>query len=488
MAVVNTYNFLSGNIPITVSIENEKDEFILVYKVSISKISPNTEIILEKIRDELVEKVKLGIADITDPKKVEYIRNKFKTTIIYLLDKYLPDITEETKNFLTTYLMQKSFGLGKVEILISDSNLEEVVINNAEEPVWVYHHKLGWLKTNIYLKDEELVKHYSSLIGRKVGRSITLLTPLLDAHLETGDRVNATLYPISTKGNTITIRKFATKTITIVDMIKDKVISIPSASLIWDAIHYESSCLVTGGTATGKTSFLGAVCSFFPPNQRIISVEDTREISLPKYLHWVPLVTRQANVEGKGEVTMLDLILNSLRMRPDRIVVGEIRRKQEAETLFEAMHTGHSVYATLHANDTEETINRLTNPPIDVPKVLLPAISLIIVMYRNRRTGIRRIFQISEVLRNSNYNVLLQLDMKQDKVSAINKSQRLFPELELVTGLSRQELDESLREKGQILKWLVQNNINTVDEIGKVVATYYTNKENLLKFIIKKNV
>src|SRR3989344_6078510 len=275
MVLVQTYNFLSGNIPITVAIESEKDEFVLVYKVSISKISPNTEIILEKIRDELVEKVKLGVADITDPKKVDYIRIKFKSTIIYLLDKYLPDISEETKNFLTTYLMQKSFGLGKIEILMSDSSLEEVVINNAEEPVWVYHHKLGWLKTNIYLKDEELVKHYSSLIGRKVGRSITLLTPLLDAHLETGDRVNATLYPISTKGNTITIRKFATKTITIVDMIKDKVISIPSASLIWDAIHYESSCLVTGGTATGKTSFLGAVCSFFPPNQRIISVEDS---------------------------------------------------------------------------------------------------------------------------------------------------------------------------------------------------------------------
>ncbi len=200
------------------------------------------------------------------------------------------------------------------------------------------------------------------------------------------------------------------------------------------------------------------------------------------------MVTRQPNVEGRGEITMLDLILNSLRMRPDRIVVGEIRRKQEAETLFEAMHTGHSVYATLHANDTEETINRLTNPPIDVPKILLPAISLIIVMYRNRRTGIRKIFQISEVLKDASYNVLLQLDMKQNKLVALNQSKRLFPELELITGLTRQEINESLREKGQVLRWLVQNNINTVDEIGKVVATYYTNKESLLKFISKKNV
>ncbi|MBS3134042.1 CpaF family protein [Candidatus Woesearchaeota archaeon] len=485
MVLIQTYNFFSGNIPITVNIESDKNDFVLIYKVSISSISANTEVILEKIRDELVDKVKLGVADITDPKKVDYIRNKFKSTIIYLLDKYLPDISEETKNFLTTYLMQKSFGLGKIEILMSDPDLEEVVINNAEEPIWVYHHKLGWLKTNVYLKDEELIKHYSSLIGRKVGRSITLLTPLLDAHLETGDRVNATLYPISSRGNTITIRKFAVKTITIVDMINNGVISISSASLLWNSIQYELSCLITGGTATGKTSFLGAVCCFFPPNQRIISVEDTQEIKLPKYLHWIPMITRQANVEGKGEVTMLDLIVNSLRMRPDRIVVGEIRRKQEAETLFEAMHTGHSVYATLHANDTEETINRLTNPPIDVPKVLLPSISLIIVMYRNRRTGIRRIFQISEVLRDSKYNVLLQLDMRSDKLTAITKSQRLFPELELTTGLTHQEINENLREKGLVLRWMVKNNIKTVDEIGKVVGTYYVNKENLLRFVNK---
>ena len=238
MVLIQTYNFFSGNIPITVNIESDKNDFVLIYKVSISSISANTEVILEKIRDELVDKVKLGVADITDPKKVDYIRNKFKSTIIYLLDKYLPDISEETKNFLTTYLMQKSFGLGKIEILMSDPDLEEVVINNAEEPIWVYHHKLGWLKTNVYLKDEELIKHYSSLIGRKVGRSITLLTPLLDAHLETGDRVNATLYPISSRGNTITIRKFAVKTITIVDMINNGVISISSASLLWNSLNW----------------------------------------------------------------------------------------------------------------------------------------------------------------------------------------------------------------------------------------------------------
>ena len=206
---------------------------------------------------------------------------------------------------------------------------------------------------------------------------------------------------------------------------------------------------------------------------------------MPKYLHWIPMLTRLPNVEGKGEVTLLDLIINSLRMRPDRIVVGEIRRQREAETLFEAMHTGHSVYATLHANDVEETINRITNPPINVPKSLLPAISMIVVMYRNRRTGIRRIFQVAEILRDSNPNILMQLDLRQDKMLTANRSLRLMPELELQTGLTTQEINNDLREKSLILTCLAKKNINELNDIGKVIATYYTNKNAVLQLIKK---
>src|SRR3989338_4260976 len=471
MGVIEAYKFNSGNIPVDVSIESDKNEFVMIYKISISQISSTTEIILEKIRNELVDKVKLGIGDVTDPKKFDYIKLKFQKTIISLIKKYLPDLSDETLDFFTTYLMHKSFGLGRIELLMSDTSLEEVVINNAEEPVWVYHHKYGWLKTSIQLVDEDQVKHYATVIGRRVGRSITLLTPLLDAHLEGGDRVNATLQPISTKGNTITIRKFASKPITITNFILNKSISVYGASLVWLAMEYEMSALVSGGTASGKTSFLGALCSFFPPNQRIISVEDTRDVQLPKYLHWIPMNTRQANVEGKGGVEMLDLIVNTLRMRPDRIVVGEIRRKKEAETLFEAMHTGHSVYATVHANNAQETVNRLTNPPIELPKSLLPAVSLIVNMYRNRRTGIRRIFQLAEITNSSEANILMQYDFTKDNILSANESKKFMPDLEMQTGMTRNEINNDLRDKVEVLKWLVKNNVIGVNEIGKVVAT-----------------
>lgn len=485
MAVVDTYGFYAGTIPVRITIESNPNEYILIYKVSISQIGSNTEIILDKIREELVEKVKLGVGDITDPKKLDYVKDKFKKTIVSLIRKYFPDITDETLEFFTTYLMHKSFGLGKIEVLMSDINLEEVVVNNAEDPIWVYHHKYGWLKTNILLKDEEVIKHYSSLIGRKVGRSITLLTPLLDASLETGDRVNATLFPVSTKGNTITIRKFATEPITITKFLQNKALSFSAASLIWLGVEFEFSTIISGGTASGKTSMLNAVGGFFPPNQRIISVEDTQELQLAKYMHWVPMVTRSPNIEGKGGIAMLDLIVNSLRMRPDRIVVGEIRRKQEAETLFEAMHTGHSVYATVHANNAEETVNRLTNPPIEVPKALLPAIGMIIVMYRNRRTGIRRIFQLAEITNTSEANVLMQYDFSKDNILSANESKKFMPDLEMQTGMTRTEINNDLKDKIEVLKWMVKNNVIGVNDIGKVVATYYTNKEGLMSFITK---
>jgi flagellar protein FlaI len=311
------------------------------------------------------------------------------------------------------------------------------------------------------------------MIGRDIGKEITTLVPLMDANLLSGDRVNATLFPISSKGNTITIRKFASDPWTIVKFIEQKTLSADAAALLWLAVQNELSVMIAGGTGSGKTSMLNVIANFFPPNQRIISIEDTRELVLPATLHWVPLSTRLPNPEGKGEVTMLDLLVNSLRMRPDRIVVGEIRRKQEAQVLLEAMHTGHSVYATIHANNADEVITRLTNPPIDIPKPMIASLSLILVQSRNRRTGRRRTLQIAEVLPNGDANVLLQLDVAKDQLENINTSEIMMERLRLYTGMTIQQIQEDLFEKTKILKWMVKQNISSVHEIGNVMVKYY---------------
>ena len=481
--VLDTYNYMAKDIPITITVKKHKGDFVPTYEVNIASISRTTEFILERIRQELIKQVNLGIVDIVDAKKSEAVEQTFEDTIKTLIAKYFPDQDDQTRGFLTSYLIAKALGLGTIEILMDDKNLEELVINQAADPVWVYHKTHGWLRTTIYMRDEEQIRHYASIIGRKVGRQITILEPLLDASLAKGDRVNATLSPISTSGNTITIRKFSRDPWTITRLLKSHSITPEAAAWIWMAIHYEMSCLIAGGTASGKTSAMNCFANFFPPNQRIISIEDTREIQLPSFLHWVPMNTRLPNAEGKGRISMGDLLINSLRMRPDRIIVGEVRRKQEAETLFEAIHTGHSVYATFHANNANEAIERLTNAPIDVPKIMLPAISLIIIQFRNRRTGNRRTFQIAEITDKSEPNVILQYDTKKDRLVPGAKSKAFFDNLKLYTGYSDAEIRAEIKEKQLVLEYLMKQDVMDVDSVGRIIGEYYIDKPNIMKYV-----
>ncbi|MBW2966931.1 type II/IV secretion system ATPase subunit [Candidatus Woesearchaeota archaeon] len=481
--VIDEYTFKSAEIPVRVTVKRMREEYVPIYDLNISVISKATQLILERIREEIIKAVNLGMIELRDLKRRGVVEEKFQTTIQSLIEKYFPDANDNERTFMTTYLIQRSLGMGNLEILNDDRFLEEIVINSSTEPVWVYHKKHGWLKTNVLIDKENQIKHYATTIGRKVGRQLSVLEPLLDAHLAEGDRVNATLFPISTDGNTMTIRRFSRDPWTITHFLESKTISANAAALIWLGIQYELSAIIAGGTASGKTSTLNVLANFFPPNQRIISIEDTRELQLPKFLHWVPLSTRLPNVEGKGEISMGDLLVNSLRMRPDRILAGEVRRKREAETLFEAIHTGHSCYATFHANDAHETINRFTNPPIEVPKTMMPAISMIINQFRNRRTGLRRTFQVAEILPDCTANVLMQYDPKRDVITTKNKSRSLFQTLQLFTGNSPAEINRDIAEKEVILKYLVKQQLKGVNSVGKFIAEYYTNKENVLKYV-----
>ena len=470
--IIDTYELNVNDIVIDVSIIAKEEEPVPTYTISITNISDTTKIILEKIRDEFVaEETKT----LSEEASISDIQEQFKEKILKLLAKYFPNADRKTMDMLINYILQQNIGFGNLDILLNDTHLEEIVVNNADEPVWVYHRRHGWLKTNILIPNESRIRHYSTIIGRDVGKEITLLNPLMDAHLKTGDRGNATLSPISSKGNTLTIRKFAVKPWTITDFLKEGVISYEGAALLWCAVQNELSIIVTGGTASGKTSMLNVISNFFPPNQRIISMEDTREIVLPKTLHWVPLETRLPNPEGKGGIEMLDLIINALRMRPDRIIVGEIRRKAEAEVLFEAMHTGHSVYGTLHANNVKETINRLTNPPIDVPKQILSALSLVVVQHINRRTGRRRTLQIAEVLPNGDARVLMQLNPIRGVLEIVNEPLAILETLNLYTGLSKTEVYADMQAKIKILKWMTSKNIADVNKIGLLMSKYYRN-------------
>ncbi|HDP73741.1 MAG TPA: CpaF family protein [Candidatus Woesearchaeota archaeon] len=475
--LMDEYEIKVNDLVANVRINLYPDDFVPVYTVSILNISKVTLGILEKIKEEFVSKVNIGVVNISIEQGYKAIEKEFIRELHVLIRKYLPQVDMPTADFLVNHLIRENLGLGKIEILLNDSNLEEIVVNSAKDCVWIYHRQYGWLKTNIFVENERKIRHYSTLIGREVGKDITVLQPLMDATLKTGDRVNATLYPISTTGNTLTIRKFSDKPWTVVDLIKKETLTSEVAAWIWLAMQYELSILVAGGTASGKTSMLNAISNFLPPNQRVISIEDTRELVLPDHLHWVPMETRLANPEGKGEITMLDLVINSLRMRPDRILVGEIRRKREAEVLFEAMHTGHSVYGTIHANNAHETINRLTNPPIDLPKNLISSIGLIVVQFRNRRTGKRKTLQVAEIDDSGNENVIFQYNFSTDKFIMAKKPKRIIDEINLYSGLSESAILADVAKKTKFINWLVEKQFDDVDKVGLLISKYYHKKD-----------
>ncbi len=241
-----------------------------------------------------------------------------------------------------------------------------------------------------------------------------------------------------------------------------------------------------------NTSFLNVILPFIPPNQRVISIEDTRELQLSEHLYWCPLVTRQPNPEGRGEVSMLDLLVNSLRMRPDRIILGEMRRKDQAQVLFEAMHTGHSVYATVHADTIGETIKRLIHPPIEVPSNLLSAVNLNVVMFRDRRKGMRRVLQVGEYIVGEEGeqttikpNILYRWKPDKDEIVPHSESLRLKEELSKYTGATQKEVNQELKSKEKILEWMVKQKIRGIEQVGRVLNAYYTDPESILQLAEK---
>ncbi|MDO8339212.1 MAG: type II/IV secretion system ATPase subunit [Candidatus Burarchaeum sp.] len=482
--MIETYKVESeeGHIAADVIIQFDEKDKRPFYNIDLARVSAVTTTYMRGLKDEIARELPLE----SEFGTTESMAAQFHKRSSLTEAKLMRDLGKGQKDLklLAGILMHAMYGLGNIEVLMSDDWLEEIIVNNANSPVAVYHRKHGWCKTNVRIVKEEDIYNYSSQIGRKVGKQISVLAPILDAQLTTGDRVNATLYPISAAGNTITIRKFARNPWTLVNFIDKKyaTMSTEMAAMLWQAMHYEMNVLIAGGTASGKTSALNALAAFIPPYQRIISIEDTREIMLPSFQwNWVPTVTRTPNPEGLGAVGMLDLMVASLRMRPDRIIVGEVRRRQEAEVLFEAMHTGHSVYSTLHADTGTQVIRRLTEPPIEVPPMELEALHLVVVQYRDRRKNIRKTLEISEVGTSVEGKIdvskVYQWRPRNDVFEKVKEPRRYVEELNLHTGMTIAEIQADQKRKQGVLEWMVRKKVYDIEGVGAVMRAYYGNED-----------
>ena len=467
------------------------------YIVDIPKLSKDEKLFLEEVRKKAITDIRI------DPYSIRDERARRKLLIKEILEiinreewrwelKEIPlRLDEEKKHQIAEIIIDHMIGYGFLDLLIQNDDLEEIMVLGVGMPVYVYHRKYGMCETNIIFDREGEIKVIMEKIARVVGRRIDVSVPLLDARLPDGSRVNATLSPVTLDGPTITIRKFRKEPYTIVDLLNFNTLNSEIASFLWVATEglgkKPANILIAGGTGSGKTTTLNCLAIFVPERRRVITIEDTAELQLP-LKHKIRMETRPPNVEGKGEITMDMLLKNTLRMRPDRIIVGEVRGK-EAETLFTAMNTGHEgCLGTLHANNARETITRLTNPPMNVPRIMIPALDLIVVQNRYyTATGvIRRVNEIAEVLADENkikIETVYEWEPARDNFKKSGKDSSVIKEISKFSVLTIDEIFEEIDNRRRLLEYLRNKNIHELTKVHNWIQGYYEDKEKILKKI-----
>ncbi len=425
----------------------------------------------------------------------EALNGKYKDVFV-TSKKDILEVKEEIKKdlgsgyddaTLNCYIYQK-LSMGKLTPFLMDDNLEEVMIIGPENPVYILNRSGRSIATDVYLSEEEtrdLILRSAKYSSRVVDET----NPLFDGRLPDGSRVNATISRVSPKGSTMTIRKFGVEQLTVLHLLRFGTMSPKLCAFMWLAVEgldrKPANILIIGGTASGKTTTLNALSSFIPDDKRIVSIEDTLEINL-RHRHWVPMETAPPDQGGHNEVTMDALLKNTLRMRPDRILVGEVR-SEEASTLFTAMNTGHDgCIATIHANSAREGLTRLTGPPMNVPDMMIPALDLIVAQKRIAVEGkIKRvIFEVAEISGKEQdvflTNTLFSYDAKTGQIESKILNGKIIRELSDFTGLSIKELDEEMYRRELVLELMMDYDL-TQKDIHRFVQDYYRNKYETLE-------
>jgi len=468
-----------------VKIYKVEGESLLYYAVPVIKAKGPEKIIVNTIKEAATRLITISPEQFRDSnKRREFYFRKVKEIIEKSPELGVPN---SKIDFYADMVVREMIGYGILDVLTQDDKLEEIMVIGPNKPVYVFHRKYDMMKTNIMFGNDEEIRKIIDKIARQVNRRVDTQSPLLDARLPDGSRVNATIKPISLGGSTLTVRKFRTDPFSVVDLVTRGTLDSEAAAFLWLAVDglgaKPANILVSGGTGSGKTTTLNVLASFIPERERIITIEDTAELNLP-IEHWIRFETRPPGLEGTGEVTMDVLVKNSLRMRPDRIIVGEIRHA-EAFTLFTAMNTGHDgSLGTVHANSAKETIVRLLNPPMNVPPLMLEALGIIVVQARihDRRKGtIRRVTEIAEVTGliedNPQVQLLYEWEPSSDTIQSTGVNSKYIDLLMRYTGLSKSDVEKEIQKRKKLIEELASKNIREMKQVVKEFKKFRAGKK-----------
>ena len=360
-------------------------------------------------------------------------------------------LTRLEESRLAQEILDDVIGLGPIEPLLRDKSISEVMVNHAKQ---VYIERFGKLElTNVMFRDDAHVLQVINRIVSPIGRRCDESTPMVDARLPDGSRVNAIIPPVALKGPSITIRKFSSKPLKVSDLIGYGSMSSQMASFLEGAVRGRCNVIVSGGTGSGKTTLLNVLSSYIPEGERIVTIEDAAELRLEQN-HVVTLEARPANIEGKGQIAIRDLVKNALRMRPDRVIVGEVRSGETLDML-QAMNTGHDgSLTTVHANTPRDVISRLELPAKAIREQISSAIDIIVHQSRFR-DGSRKVVNISEVLGMEGDTVTIQdlFVFKQEGVDGLGRISGQF----VTTGI-HPKVSDKIKDNGGMIKdeWFYQ--------------------------------
>jgi len=460
---------------------------------------------LSKIEQELTERLRVRLVDNFEPvpekeHDPELRRHELRRMVDGLLQEWELAPGPTTKGRILYYLERDFIGYGIVEVPMTDAEVEDISCDGVGIPLYIYHRKYGSIRSNLKFSSAKQLDDYVVWLAQRSGKHISVATPMLDATVPDGSRLQATLGTHVTKrGSSFTIRRFRDNPFTPVDLLKFSTMSPEMMAYLWIAIENGQSMMVCGGTASGKTTTLNATLLFIPPQMKIVSIEDTRELNLP-HENWVPSLTRAGFgaknvISGKapGEIDMFDLLAAALRQRPQYLMVGEVRGA-EAFIVFQAMATGKTCYTTFHAESVSAMVHRMENPPITLPRSLVSALNLVLLQ-RQVKVGTkmtRRVQSLTEIVGlDPETNELITNSVyswnPSDDTFLYSGHSYVYEKVALMKNLTMKEMEREVRNRVEMLEFMMAKDKQatrqrpfTHRDVGQMVAFYYKEPQRAL--------
>jgi len=455
----------------------------IIYQVIEPPLTKKEEEVRSEIMSIFIQALTADIEEI-DANPELYLR----AAMDQIVKSYRLKVNKKSRSKIFYYLKRDLIGYGRMDVLMNDANVEDVSLDGTNIPIFAYHRKFESVETTISWPDDPELESYVIKLAQRCGKHISVAEPLLDATLMDGSRIVMKLgREVSTRGSTFCIRRFREDPFSPCDIVAFRTMTSLMVAYLWIAFQNEISMLFVGGTASGKTTTLNAMCLFIPWQMKIVSIESTREVNIPQP-NWIPGLTRQGfgGESSEGEIGEFELLKAALRERPEYIIVGEIRGA-EAYVLFQAMATGHCSYSTVHADSVPSLVHRLENKPIDIPRVLLPALEAVAIQIQTRINGrrVRRTKQLVEIVGVDPHsqevitNEVFKWDPARDDFDFSGKSY-VLEKIMVKINYSQEKMRQELRTRKRILDWMVLNDIRKSDQVAQIITEYYVRPNDVL--------